>query len=195
MWLICGTTLGRGKNKLLVRGVPGAEWVFCPSIKNTRRDRVGTGHCRGCRHFIRFEQACAPQMQTTRKAVSINAMTLKDSFGVVRRLGRPRATQNSSLLHHIPSLINERQSPIDVFEEENYLIILAELPCIDKKDVSVKADENSVTITAENTEKKYFEMVRLPTRINKDTTELTYRNNILQLRLKKLCKKARPRQS
>jgi HSP20 family protein len=86
--------------------------------------------------------------------------------------------------------MNERQPPIDVFEEENYLVVLTELPGIDEKDVKVKADENSVTITAENTEKKYFKMVRLPTRINKDTTDLTYRNNILQLRLKKLCEKA-----
>lgn len=86
--------------------------------------------------------------------------------------------------------MNERQPPIDVFEEENYLIVLAELLGIDKKDVKVKADENSVTITAENTERKYFEIVRLPTRVNKDTTELTYRNNILQLRLKKQCEKA-----
>jgi HSP20 family protein len=117
-------------------------------------------------------------------------MTMKDSFDVVRRLKRPVATQSLELLHHIPSLMNERQPPIDVFEEENYLVVLAELPGIDEKDVKVKADENSVTITAENTANKYSKTVRLPTRINRNTTDLTYRNNILQLRLKKLCEKA-----
>jgi HSP20 family molecular chaperone IbpA len=189
MWLICGATFGRGKNKLLVRGIAGAEWVFCPSIKSTKRDRVSIGHCRVCRHCIRFEQAYVPQKHATKKAVSFNTMTLKDSFDVVRRLKRPGATQNFGLLHHIPSLMNERQPPIDVFEEENYLVVLAELPGIDEKDVKVKADENSVTITAENTAKKYSNIVRLPTRINRNTTDLTYRNNILQLRLKKLCEK------
>jgi HSP20 family protein len=87
-------------------------------------------------------------------------------------------------------LTNERQPSIDVFEEENYLIVLTELPGIDEKDVNIKADEKSVTIVAENTAKKYLKIVRLPTRINKDAIELTYRNNILQLRLKKLCEKA-----
>ncbi len=174
----------------MVRGISGAEWAFCPSIKNTKRDRVSIGHCRGCRHFIRFEQTYVPQTHATKKAVSFNTMTLKDSFSVARRLKRPGATQSFGLLHHIPSLMNKRQPPIDVFEEENCLIVLAELPGIDEKDVNVKAEENSVTITAENTAKKYFEMVRLPTRINKDTTEFTCRNNILQLRLKKLCEKA-----
>jgi HSP20 family molecular chaperone IbpA len=191
MWLICGTTLGRGKNKLLVRGIAGAEWVFCPSIKSTKRDRVSIGHCQGCRHFIRTEQTYVPQTHATRKAVSFNTMTLKDSFNVARRLKRPEATHRSfALLHHVPSLMNERQPLIDVFEEENYLMVLTELPGIDEKDVNIKADDNSVTIKAENTAKKYFEIVRLPTRINKDTFELTYRNNILQLRLKKLCEKA-----
>jgi HSP20 family molecular chaperone IbpA len=189
MWLICGATFGRGKNKLLVRGIAGAEWVFCPSVRSTQRDRVSIDHCRGCRHIVRFEQTYVPQTHATRKAVISNTMTLKDSFDVVRRLRRPGATRSFELLHHIPSLMNERQSPIDVFEEENYLVVLTELPGIDEKDVKVKADENSVTITAENTANKYSKTVRLPTRINKDTTDLTYRNNILQLRLKKLCEK------
>lgn len=190
MWLICGATFGRGKNKLLVRGIAGTEWVFCPSVRSTKRDRVSIDHCRGCGHIVRFEQTYVPQTHATKKAVASNTMTMKDSFDVVRRLKRPGATQSFGLLHHIPSLMNERQPPIDVFEEENYLIVLTELPGIDEKDVNIKADENSVTITAENTAKKYLKIVRLPTRINKDAIELTYRNNILQLRLKKLCEKA-----
>lgn len=190
MWLICGATLGRGKNKLLVRGIGGAEWVFCPSIKSTQRDRISIVHCQGCRHFVRFEQAYIPQTRVTRKTVSSNTRTSKDSFNVAGRLKRPRATQSFGLLHHIPSLMNERQPSIDVFEEENYYVVLTELPGVDEKDIEVKADENSVTITAENTAKKYFKIVRFPTHIHEDTTDLTCRNNILQLRLKKLCEKA-----
>lgn len=86
--------------------------------------------------------------------------------------------------------MNERQSPIDVFEEETCLVVLAELRGVDEKDVKVKADEDSVTITAENTANKYSKTVRLPTRIDRNIADLTYRNNILQLRLKKLCEKA-----
>jgi HSP20 family molecular chaperone IbpA len=194
MWLICRATLGRGKNKLLVRGVEGAEWAFCPSIRSTKRDRVNIGHCQGCRHFIRFEQAYVPQAHATRKAVSFNTTALKDSFNAAGRLKRPGTARSLASLHHIPSLTNERQPSIDVFEEENYLIVLTELPGIDEKDVNIKADENSVTITAENTAKKYLKIVRLPTRVNKDTAEFTYRNNILQLRLKKLCEKAQSEQ-
>jgi HSP20 family molecular chaperone IbpA len=188
MWLVCGTTFGRGKNKLLVRGIVGAEWVFCPSIKSTKRDRVSIGHCQGCRHFIRFEQAYVSQAHATRKAISFNTMTLKVNGARLKRPGETR--QGFALLHHIPSLIDERQLLIDVFEEEDYLTVLTELPGIDEKDLNIKADENSVTIMAENAAKKYFKIVKLPTRINKDTAKLTYRNNILQLKLKKIYEKA-----
>jgi len=82
--------------------------------------------------------------------------------------------------------MKEREPLIDVLEEENHLIVLAELPGIDEKDVKIKANENTITITAENAKKKYLKIVRLPTRVNKDTIEYTYRNNILQVRLEKL---------
>jgi len=82
--------------------------------------------------------------------------------------------------------MGEREPLIDVFEEEDHLIVLAELPGIDEKDLKIKANENTITITAENAKKKYLKIVRLPTRVNKDTIEYTYRNNILQVRLEKL---------
>ncbi|MGD0496660.1 MAG: Hsp20/alpha crystallin family protein [Candidatus Bathyarchaeia archaeon] len=83
------------------------------------------------------------------------------------------------------SLIREKQPLIDVFDEKNHFVILAQLPGIDEKDVKIKADENSVTITAQNATRQFLETIRLPTCIKKDTMRFTYRNNILQARLKK----------
>ena len=68
-------------------------------------------------------------------------------------------------------MINEREPLVDVFEENNHLIVLAELAGIDEKDLKIKANENTVTITAENAKKKYLKIVRLPTRVNKDAIE------------------------
>lgn len=87
---------------------------------------------------------------------------------------------------YMPSLTKERQPLFDVFEEENHLTVLSEMPGIDEKDVNIEADENTITITAENSTKKYLKKVWLPTSIKKDTVKSTYRNNILQIRLEKL---------
>jgi HSP20 family protein len=83
------------------------------------------------------------------------------------------------------SLIEERQPIIDVFDEEDHLLILAQLPGMDRKDVKVKANDNTVTITAENATKKYLDTIRLPSHVMKGAVKFTYRNNILQAKLKK----------
>jgi len=186
--LICKATLGRRKNKLLIRGVDGAEWVFCPAIKSTKRDRVSTDLCQRCKHFVRFEQTHILQTQTTRNSLSLRASTRRDAFHVRKPQGRPRISHpHPTPLPHIPSLTKEREPLIDIFEENDYITVLAQLPGADEKDVNVTTDENTIIITAENTTKKYLKTVRLPTHIKKDTTKLTYRNNILQIRSQKLC--------
>jgi len=187
MWLICGTTLGRGKNKLLVRGIEGAEWVFCPIVKSLKRGRVRIDSCQGCRHFIRFEQTCIPQMHMMKKTLFIKTASTKKTFHISRTLNISRATHPSfTLLPHMPSLIKEKPPLIDIFEEGDYLIVLAELPGIDEKDINIETDESTLTITAENENKKYLKTVRLPTRIKRGPIEFTHKNNILQVKLKKL---------
>lgn len=181
MWLICGTTLGRGKNKLLVRGIEGAEWVFCPIVKSSKRGRVSINSCQGCRHFIRFEQTIM------KKTLFIKTTSPKETFHITRTSNRSRATHPSfTSLPHMPSLIKEKPPLVDIFEERDYLIVLAELLGIDEKDINIETDESTITITAENETKKHLKIVRLPTRIKRGPIEFTHKNNILQVRLKKL---------
>lgn len=187
MWLICKATLGKGKNKLLIRGFEGAEWVFCPLIKSIKKDKVSIEQCQRCKHFVRFEQTYIPQTRTTRKTPFFRTSALKGTFHVTRTSRRPKITHpRVTSFPHIPSLINERQPLVDIFEEQEHLIILAELPGVDEKDLNIKADEKTLTISANNKTKKYLKKVRLPTPIKKDTVKSTYRNNILQVRLEKL---------
>jgi HSP20 family molecular chaperone IbpA len=189
VWLICRAVLGKGRNKLLVRGIKGAEWVFCPLVKSIKNDRANTDQCQVCKHFIRIEQTCIPQTYTKKNPFFFRMLTppSKDTFHIVRTL-RTSKTIHSRVppFSHIPSLTKERQPLVDVFEEEDYLIVSAELPGIDEKDVNIKADENTITITAENGVKKYLRKIWLPTSIKKDTIKSTYRNNILQVKLEKL---------
>lgn len=187
MWLICQAALGRRKSKLLVRGILGAEWVFCPLIKSIKNDRIGTDRCQGCKHFVRFEQTHVLQTRTPRKTLSFRTPALRGTFHVRRPIGRLMVTHpHTTLFPHTPSLIRQREPLIDIFEEEDHITVLAELPSVEEKDVNIKADENTLTITAENATKKYLKIVRLPTRIKKSTIKSTYRNNILQIRLEKL---------
>ena len=86
----------------------------------------------------------------------------------------------------MPSLIEKKPPLVDIFEEADYLRVLAELPSIDEKDISIETDGSTITITAGNETEKYSKIVRLPTRIKKGPIEFTHKNSILQVRLKKL---------
>jgi len=184
MLLICQTTFRKGKTKLLIRGIHGAEWVFCPMIKSIKKDRVSLQRCRGCQRFIRLEQTHIPQTRLTRKAIFSTKRT--SSFHFTRPLNRGKAKNPSTgSLYHTLGFIREKQPLIDVFEEEDYVVVLAELPGVDEQDVTLKVDENAITITAENATKKYLEVIKVPTCVKRDTVKFTYRNNILQVRLKK----------
>ena len=187
MWLICKASLGKGKNKLLIRGVDGAEWVFCPLIKSIKRDRVSTERCQRCKHFVRFQQTYIPETSRTSKKLFFGTTTLKGTFHIARPSSRSRtAHPRVTPLPCIPGVIKEREPLLDLFEEEDHLIVLAELPSVKENDVNIKAEENTLTISVDNATKKYLKKVQLPTPINKDPVKSTYRNNILQARLEKL---------
>lgn len=188
MWLICRATLGKRKNKLLVRGIEGAEWVFCPLVKSIRNDKISTDRCQGCKHFISLGQSHIPKTHS-KKTIFFRKPILQseDTFHITRTLRRSKGIHpRVPPFSHIPSLKKERQPLFDVFEEENHLTILSEMPGIDEKDVNIEADENTITITAENARKRYLKKVWLPTSIKKDKIKFTYRNKILQVKLEKL---------
>lgn len=185
--MICKATLGRGKNKLLIRGVKGAEWVFCPIIKSIKRDRVRIEQCQRCKHFVRFQQTYIPQIPTTRKTLFFRTSASKGTLNVTRTLNRSKTKHpRTTLFPHIPSLIKEKQPLVDIFEEQDHLIVLAELPSVDEKDLNIKADENTLTVSADNKTRNYLKKVQLPTSIKTNTIKSTYKNNILQVRLEKL---------
>ena len=183
MWLICQTTFRRGKTKLLIRGIHGSEWVFCPMVKRIKSDKVSIHGCKRCSRFISLEQTCTSQART-RKGRLLPKHTSALHFMKPTSRWKVKYPSVNSLSQPL-SLIREKQPLFDVFDEKNHLVILAQLPGIDEKDVKIKAEENTVTITAQNATKKFLETIKLPTCIEKDAVLFTYRNNILQAMLKK----------
>ncbi len=84
------------------------------------------------------------------------------------------------------SFRGEKQPLVDVFEEDDYVVVLAELPGMEEKNVTIEADEITVTITAKNSLKNYVKKIKLPTPVVNSEMEVFYRNNVLQAKLKKL---------
>jgi HSP20 family protein len=75
---------------------------------------------------------------------------------------------------------------VDVFEEEREVVIVAELPGVKKEDVQIHATKDNVRISVDTLECKYHKGLALPVSTNPGSAVATYRNGVLQIRLKKL---------
>ena len=82
------------------------------------------------------------------------------------------------------SPLEEREPIVDVFEEEDHVNVMAELPGVEENDVNLKIESKLLTISTD-TPKRYYKEVKLPTSVEKDSVESKYRNGILEVKLKK----------
>lgn len=74
----------------------------------------------------------------------------------------------------------EREPIIDVFEEKDYISVIAELPGIEEKDIKTKLAGDTLEIFAG----KYHKTIKLPS-TPKSISERTYKHGILQLKIER----------
>jgi len=75
-----------------------------------------------------------------------------------------------------------REPMVDVFEEEDHLLVVAELPGIGKEDVRIDLKDDVLTIFAEKGDKKYRKEVLLPRSVSKEKMQISCNNGILEIK-------------
>ena len=137
-------------------------------------------------------------------------MTTKP-FAVMKRLDRHNPEdmfeQMQNMIEEFTgkgvNLANEftGHTPVDISEENGKLTISADLPGVQKEDIDIKADKQSVQITAESSaevkeeNEKYFRKerqkrsfrrtVQWPKQIKEDTIKAEYNDGVLQITAEK----------
>lgn len=104
--------------------------------------------------------------------------------------------------HNLQEDMDISWSPrLDVSETDNSLEVVADLPGMEKKDISVSLEENLLTIKGERKEKKeskdkqyhtierrsgsFYRAVQLPLEVESDKIEATFKDGVLTLSLPK----------
>ncbi|MBA7577197.1 hypothetical protein ES708_19043 [subsurface metagenome] len=84
-----------------------------------------------------------------------------------------------------------REPLVEVNEEEDQIVVIAEMPGVSKEDIEINATNRSLTISTEKNilGRKYFKEIELPDTINSGYAKARYTNGILEIRLKKLKEK------
>ncbi len=55
-----------------------------------------------------------------------------------------------------------REPVVDIFEEEDHVLVVAEMPGVSPEDVKITVEDDLLTISAERGDKKYRKEVLLP---------------------------------
>jgi HSP20 family protein len=76
-----------------------------------------------------------------------------------------------------------REPLLDIYEEEDHVLVLVEIPGISKKDVKLELNGNRLTLNAQRREKGYWKDITLPGKFSPEKMHWECTNGILKIRL------------
>ena len=84
-----------------------------------------------------------------------------------------------------PVVEEEREPIVDVFDEKDHILVIAELPGVEEEDIKIEIKGDILNISVQEEERKYKKEVLLPSKVEAEPTSSIYKNGILELKLKK----------
>lgn len=87
--------------------------------------------------------------------------------------------------------ISEEMEPlVDVFDYGDKVVVVAEMPGVDKDKIDVRiTKDNKLIIKASNKDRKYYKEVELPPGVKPDTAKAKYKNGVLEVVIEKEAEK------
>lgn len=82
--------------------------------------------------------------------------------------------------------VNEEREPItDIFDEKDEIVVIAEMPGIDDKDIKIDLKEDILEISAVSASRTYRKEILLPVKVLSNNLSHKFTNGILEIRIKK----------
>ncbi len=116
------------------------------------------------------------------KAKGVYGFSVKMGLGgkpVIEQFGNIKATEKG------PVVAEVREPIVDVFDEGERLVVIAELPGIEETDIHLEVKDDILALTAEAKDRKYSKEVLLPSSVDAESMESLYKNGILEIKLRK----------
>lgn len=101
-----------------------------------------------------------------------------DGKPIIQRFGNTPPIERGELTPSIEPLV-------DVVEEDDEIIVVAEVPGVERDEIKVRIKGTTLTIHADNPERPYHKEIQLPGRVKKEDAKSAVRNGVLEVRLKK----------
>lgn len=79
----------------------------------------------------------------------------------------------------------ERQPFVDVFDEQDHVLVIIELPGVEEEHIHTEVKDDILTLSAANGNCKYSREVVLPKDVDASTVTSKYKNGVLEIRMSK----------
>ena len=84
-----------------------------------------------------------------------------------------------------PAVEEERQPLVDLFDEKDHVLVIIELPGIEKEHINTEIKGDILTLSADDGDRKYYKEVVLPKNVDAGTLKSKYKNGVLEIRIEK----------
>ena len=79
----------------------------------------------------------------------------------------------------------EREPLVDVLSDKKEVVIIAELPGVEKEDIKLEVTESTLKIIVDTPQRSYYKELDLPAEVQNNSVQTSYKNGVLEVRLKK----------
>jgi len=98
---------------------------------------------------------------------------------VVESFGNIRETAKGPVVEEV------REPIVDVFDEEDHILVIAELPGVSEDKIKIELTGDILNLSASDTDKKYAKEILLPGKVKPPSLKTAYKNGILEIKLEK----------
>ncbi len=84
-----------------------------------------------------------------------------------------------------PKVDEEREPITDIFDEEDEIVVIAEMPGVEEGDLKIELKEDILDITAVNRNRSYRKELLLPVKLLQTNLKHKFTNGILEIKIKK----------
>jgi HSP20 family protein len=98
--------------------------------------------------------------------------------------GKPEIQEFGNIkksLKGTPQVKEEREPLVDIVDTNNEIHVVVELPGVEKSDIKLQGTDDSLTISVDTPQYKYYKDVELPAKVRVKEANSTYKNGVLEV--------------
>jgi HSP20 family protein len=105
--------------------------------------------------------------------------TMSGGKPVIDTFGNVKETAKGPVVEEV------REPIVDVFDEKDHILVIAELPGVSNDNIKVEVTGDILNLTTSDKDRQYAKEILLPCKVNEETLKTSYKNGILEITLEK----------